>query len=44
MLKSSLKKIYPEINKALNSVGIEETNRQEAIELKKFCDLSLVTP
>ena len=42
MLKSSLKKIYPDTKNVLNSVGIEETHRPETIELKKFCDLSLV--
>ena len=42
MLKSSLKALYPDVSNKLNSVGIIETERPEAIELVKFCDLSLI--
>ena len=42
MLKSSLKPIYPNVKQALNAVGITETQRPESLELKKFCDLSLL--
>ena len=42
MLKSSLKPIYPNVTQALNAVGIIETQRPESLELKKFCDLSLL--
>ena len=42
MLKSSLKTLYPDVSDILNSVGIIETERPEAVELVKFCDLSLI--
>ena len=42
MLRSSLKKFFPNVQLALNSVGIEETQRPQSIELKSFCKLSLI--
>ena len=42
MLKSSLKPLYPNVKKALNSANVIETQRPETLELKKFCELSLI--
>ena len=42
MLKSSLKPLFPDVKKALNTAGIIETQRPEALELKQFCELSLI--
>ena len=42
MLKSSLKPLFPDVNKALNKAGIIETQRPEELELKQFCELSLI--
>ena len=42
MIRSSLKNIFPNIKSALKKVGIEETKRPQNIELKSFCDLSLI--
>ncbi len=42
MIRSSLKNIFPNIKLALQKVGIEETQRPQSIDLKYFCDLSLI--
>ncbi|MFL2790198.1 MAG: 16S rRNA (adenine(1518)-N(6)/adenine(1519)-N(6))-dimethyltransferase RsmA [Paracoccaceae bacterium] len=42
MLKSSLKTLYPDVTKALNSAEIIGTERPETIDLYKFCNLSLL--
>ena len=42
MIRSSLKNIFPNIKSALQTVGIEETKRPQSIDLKYFCDLSLI--
>ena len=42
MVRSSLKNIFPNTSLALQKVGIEETKRPQSIDLKFFCDLSLI--
>ena len=42
MVRSSLKNIFPNTTLALQKVGIEETKRPQSIDLKFFCDLSLI--
>ena len=42
MIRSSLKNIFPNTKLALQKVGIEETKRPQSIDLKYFCDLSLI--
>ncbi len=42
MIKSSLKKVFPNVELVLKKVGIDKTNRPQSIELKSFCDLSLI--
>ena len=42
MIRSSLKNIFPNTKLALQKVGIEETKRPQDIDLKYFCDLSLI--
>ena len=42
MVRSSLKKVFPNIELVLKKVGIEKTKRPQSIELKSFCDLSLI--
>ena len=42
MVRSSLKNIFPNTKLALQKVGIEETKRPQSIDLKFFCDLSLI--
>ena len=42
MVRSSLKKLFPNIELVLKKVGIEKTKRPQSIELKNFCDLSLI--
>ena len=42
MIRSSLKNIFPNTKLALQKVGIEETKRPQNIDLKYFCDLSLI--
>ena len=42
MVRSSLKKVFPNVELALKKVGIEKTERPQSIELKSFCDLSLI--
>ncbi len=42
MIRSSLKNIFPNVKLALQKVGIEETKRPQSIDLKFFCDLSLI--
>ena len=42
MVRSSLKKVFPNVELALKKVGIEKTERPQSIELKSCCDLSLI--
>ena len=42
MVRSSLKKVFPNIELVLKKVGIDKTKRPQSIELKSFCDLSLI--
>ena len=42
MVRSSLKKVFPNIELVLKKLGIEKTKRPQSIELKSFCDLSLI--
>ena len=42
MIRSSLKNIFPNTKSALQKVGVEETKRPQSIDLKYFCDLSLI--
>ena len=42
MIRSSLKNIFPNTKSVLQKVGIEETKRPQSIDLKYFCDLSLI--
>ncbi len=42
MVRSSLKKVFPNVELALKKVGIDKTKRPQSIELKSFCDLSLI--
>ena len=42
MIRSSLKKVFPNVELVLKKVGIEKTERPQSIELKSFCDLSLI--
>ena len=42
MVRSSLKKILPNIKTKLIEAGIKETQRPQSIKLKNFCDLSLI--
>ncbi len=42
MVRSSLKKILPNIASKLTEAGIKETQRPQSIKLKNFCDLSLI--
>ena len=42
MIRSSLKNIFPNTKLVLKKVGIEETKRPQNIDLKSFCDLSLI--
>jgi len=42
MIRSSLKNIFPNTKLALKKVGVEETKRPQSIDLKYFCDLSLI--
>ncbi len=42
MIRSSLKNTFPNISLTLQKVEIDETKRPESIDLKSFCDLSLI--
>lgn len=42
MIRSSLKNIFPNIQIVLKKMDIEATQRPESIDLKSFCELSLI--
>ncbi len=42
MLRSSLKKVFPDVELALKKVGVDKTKRPQSVELKSFCELSLI--